>query len=185
VILHRCFAWDAGAAPTAPGGALWFPRTLQGEGRHDAPDRYGCLYVSEQPVSAVVEELARFSGTRLREPDLRRGGLPLALAALSLPDTALLLDLDSPALLKAEELRPSAVATRDRAQTQATAVALRDRHRVAVGLRWWSSFEARWTNVTLYDRARDRLGVEELRPLRLDDEVAQEAARHLGLRAAA
>ena len=28
---------------------------LQGEGRHDAPTLYGCLYVSAEPVSALVE----------------------------------------------------------------------------------------------------------------------------------
>ena len=70
----------------ARGGALWFPRMLQGNGRHDAPQRYGCLYVSEEPLSTVVEQLAPFVGTKLAAPDLVRGGLPLALAALELPD---------------------------------------------------------------------------------------------------
>ena len=66
VILHRCLAWNERAAPDAPDGALWFPRPYQGEGRHDNPAVYGCLYLSEQPLSCVVEQLARFRGQRLQ-----------------------------------------------------------------------------------------------------------------------
>ena len=46
----------------AEGGALWFPRRYQGDGRHDNPDVYGCLYVATEPVAAIVEQLARFRG---------------------------------------------------------------------------------------------------------------------------
>ena len=99
VILYRCFASDERAGHAAPGGALWFPRELQGDGRHDAPDRYGCVYVSEEPVSALVEELARFAGTVLGATDLRRGRLPLGLAEVQLAEPALLVDLDSPLVL--------------------------------------------------------------------------------------
>ena len=63
--LYRCFAWNDRASDTAPDGPLWFPRLWQGEGRHDNPDIFGCLYVSEHPASPVVEQLARFRGTRL------------------------------------------------------------------------------------------------------------------------
>src|SRR5271157_3320615 len=45
VILWRLLPWIADAPTNAPGGALWFPRELQGHGRHDNPVRYGCLYV--------------------------------------------------------------------------------------------------------------------------------------------
>ena len=45
--LYRCFAWNDGAAPTEPDGVLWFPRAFQGDGRHDNPDLYGCLYVAD------------------------------------------------------------------------------------------------------------------------------------------
>ena len=64
MILHRCLAWNERAAPDAADGALWFPRPYQGEGRHDNPAAYGCLYLSEQPLSCVVEQLARFRGQR-------------------------------------------------------------------------------------------------------------------------
>ena len=74
MILHRCFPWDARAGHAASWGALRFPRELQGDGRHDAPERYGCAYVSEQPVAAVVEELARFAGTVLAPPTCAAAG---------------------------------------------------------------------------------------------------------------
>lgn len=183
--LYRCFPWDGAVEPSARGGALWFPRMLQGEGRHDAPEWYGCLYVSEEPVSTVVEQLARFVGTELAAPDLRRGRLPLALAILELPDTASLVDLDEPLVLAAEELRPSLVATHERPRTQGDATALYQRHEAIAGLRWWSTFESQWANVTLFDRALDALEVEDVRVIALEDDVVGEAARFLGLAVAA
>jgi hypothetical protein len=185
VILYRCFPWDAAAEAEDPGGPLWFPRRLQGDGRHDAPGRYGCLYVSEAPVSVVVEQLAPFVGTGLGEPDLVRGGLPLALAALELPEDSRLVDLDQPFVLAAARLRPSLVATPDRERSQADAAALHELYPEAVGLRWWSTFEPRWANVTLFDRAKKRLQVLELAKLGLGGEVVEEAAGFLGLRVAA
>ena len=185
MILYRCFPWNASVAATARGGALWFPRALQGDGRHDVPDRYGCAYVSEHAVSAVVEELGCFAGTELAAADLRRGGLPLALATLALDASAQLIDLDEPLVLAAEKLRPSLVASGERHRTQEAAAALFDRHEGAAGLRWWSAYESAWANVTLLDRAQEALSVEEVRPLQLEDDVVAEAAGFLGLRVAA
>jgi RES domain len=185
VILFRCFAWDLAGAGVEWGGPAWFPRRLQGDGRHDAPERYGCLYVSAEPVSTVVEELAALAGSELAAGDLVRRRLPLALATLRLPDNALVVDLDDPALLAAEALRPSDVATREREKTQAVAAALHERYPEAVGLRWWSTFEPAWANVTLFDRAAIMLKVTDVRELKLDDETVGEAARFLGLRVAA
>jgi hypothetical protein len=93
VILYRCFAWNAQAVPADRDGPLWVPREFQGDGRHDNPDLYGCLYLSERPISCTVEQLARFRGQRLTAALLRRRGLPLALAELELPDEAQLVDL--------------------------------------------------------------------------------------------
>jgi RES domain-containing protein len=185
VIFFRCFPWERGVDAAAPGGALWFPRLLQGEGRHDAPERYGCLYVSEDPVCAAVEQLAPLVGTHLGAPDLLRGGLPLALATLALRDDAQLVDLDDPLVLADEALRPSLAATRERARTQADAAELHERHPEAAGLRWWSTFESQWANVTLFDRALPALGVDDVRTLQLDDGVVREAAAYLGLAVAA
>jgi RES domain len=183
VILHRCFAWDARAGATGADGPLWFPRLYQGEGRHDNPDRYGCLYLSASALSTVVEQLARFRGQRLLPSMLRRRGLPLAVADLELDESAEVLDLDDPAVLRRERLRPSQIATRDRTITQAQALALHDRHTEVAGLRWWSTFEAQWINLTVFDRAASRLRVREVRALILEDPAVVEAADFFGLRA--
>jgi len=75
VILHRCFAWNRGARHDAVDGPLWFPQVYQGEGRHDNPDEYGCLYLADRAVSCVVEQLAAFRGQRLSSALLRRRGI--------------------------------------------------------------------------------------------------------------
>lgn len=181
MILHRCFAWDERAAKTSPDGPLWFPRPYQGDGRHDNPETYGCLYVADREVSAVVEQLARFRTQRLVPELLARRGLPLALAAIELPDRTPLVDLDAPRVLTAEKLRPSLVATRSRAVTQPQALALHDGHPDAAGLRWWSVFESLWANVTLFDRASPLLALAELRPIGPGDPAVADAADALGM----
>jgi hypothetical protein len=184
VILYRCFAWNERARPERPDGALWFPRPYQGDGRHDNSDLYGCLYLSERPLSCVVEQLARFRGQRLLPALLVRRGLPLALAQLELADDAELVDLDRPGVLRREQLRPSIVATRAREVTQPQARALYERHPGAAGLRWWSTFESQWLNVTLFDRAANALRLVSARALAVEDEEIAAAADVLGLRPA-
>ena len=181
MILHRCFAWDERALPDEPDGPLWFPRPFQGAGRHDNPDVYGCLYATEDAASAVVEQLAGFRGNRFLPSMLVRRGLPLALAAIELPDRAELVDLDDPRVLVERGLRPSRVATRDRELTQPQALELyRSRPRSA-GIRWWSVFESLWLNVTLFDRSASRLRLAGVRALARDDPEVAQAAEFLGL----
>jgi hypothetical protein len=182
VILYRCFAWNARVRPDRPDGALWFPRPYQGDGRHDNADLYGCLYLSEQPLSCIVEQLARFRGQRLLPALLVRRGLPLALAELELPGKTKLVDLDDPAVLRREHLRPSRVATRAREVTQPQARALYERHSDAPGIRWWSTFEAQWLNVTMFDRAASALRLVSARALDIADDEIVAAAEVLGLR---
>ena len=181
--LWRVVALGERASPREPGGALWFPRAFQGAGRHDNPDLYGCLYVSEDPTSAVAEALAPFRGSgSLRPAMLERAGRRLALVAVDLPDDAVLVDLDEPRVLRAERLRPSVVATRRRSITQDYAAAIFSRRAEAVGLRWWSTLEASWINVTLFDRAARRLRARDPEPLAPDSAAVAEAAELLGLR---
>lgn len=182
MILYRCLAWNEHARPDRPDGALWFPRPYQGEGRHDNADLYGCLYLSERPLSCIVEQLARFRGQRLSAALLRRRNLPLALAELELADETELVDLDDPAVLRRERLRPSGVATRVREVTQPQARALHEGHPNAAGLRWWSTFESLWANVTLFDRAAPGLRLASVRELGREDEEVAAAADVLGLR---
>jgi hypothetical protein len=181
VILFRCLAWDKAASPRARGGPLWFPRMLQGNGRHDNPEVYGCLYVSVEPVSAVAEQIQRLAGTSLEPPDLVRRGLPLALAAVDFDESGELVDLDDPGVLVGEGLRPSQIATNDRSVTQAGAAEIHARHPEAVGLRWWSAIEALGPNVTLFDRAEELLSVGDVHPLELGDGIVVEAAEYLGI----
>lgn len=180
--LYRCFAWNADAAPAGPDGPLWFPRAFQGEGRHDNPDLYGCLYLADRPLSAIVEQLARFRGQRLTPGFLQRRGLPLAMATLTLERRATIIDLDDPLVLQREGLRPSLVATRDRSVTQPQARSFYERHPRLAGLRWWSTYEARWAHLTLFDRAARRLRLESVRDLTLDEAAVQEAADFFAMR---
>ena len=124
----------------------------------------------------MVEQLARFRGQRLSAALLRRRNLPLGLATLVLPEVAELIDLDDPVTLRRERLRPSVVATRERFITQPQARTLHARHPTAAGLRWWSTFEALWVHVTLFDRAIGSLRLQDVRILTLADPVVVEAA---------
>src|SRR5262249_33799025 len=182
VIVHRCFAWNARGRPDEQDGPLWVPRAFQGDGRHDNPEVYGCLYLADGEISAVVEQLARFRTQRLQAALLRRRGLPLALASLALDDAAEIVDLDDPRVLARERLRPSAVATRQRHGTPAQARSLHARHPRAAALRWWSTFEASWANYTVFDRAVRVLSVVKVRELTLADDSVTAAADFLGLR---
>jgi hypothetical protein len=182
VTLYRCFAWRRAANDDQPDGPLWFPRPFQGDGRHDNPEVYGCLYLSDRPDSCNAEPLAAFRGQRLMASMLKRRDLPLALARLEIRDSATLIDLDDPSVLRRERLRPSRVATRTRAVTQPQALALYRRYPRAAGLRWWSSWEALWTNVTVFDRAAAGLRAVEVTELTLDHPGLRDAADLFGLR---
>jgi hypothetical protein len=161
---------------------MWVPREYQGEGRHDAPDRYGALYVAESPVSAVAEQLARFRGRRLRPEMLSRRGHRLVLARYELADRCELVDLDDPGFLVRETLRPSRVATRRRQVTRTIAASLYSEHPDAGGLRWWSTLEASWINVTLFaERVRSELRALEPVPLTREVRAVGEACQALGL----
>lgn len=182
MIVWRVLPVDPAAAEDAAGGPLWFPREHQGAARHDNPTAYGCLYAAETPVSAVAEALAPFRGRGALTPAmLERAGRRLSLAALELREPAGLLDLDEPLTLAAEGLRPSNVATRVRRRTQSDALALFESHRRATGLRWWSTIEASWINVTVFDRARRRLRLRSVELLSPDHEVVRAATVELGL----
>jgi hypothetical protein len=182
VILYRCFAWNESARETEQDGPLWFPRVFQGEGRHDNPGVYGCLYLADRSLSGIVEQLARFRGQRLTPSLLRRRGLPLGLAQLELGESAEIINLDDPVVLRREQLKPSLVATRSREVTQPQARKLHELHPTAAGLSWWSTYEALWMNVTLFDRASDLLRVAAVRELSVHDPAVAEAAHFFELR---
>ena len=181
MILWRVVPWDPAARPSEPGGPLFFPRPFQGVGRHDNPARYGCLYASETASAAVAEVLAAFRGSALDDAILELRGRGLAITRLELADDAELIDLDEPRVLQGERLRPSGVATRRRAVTQAYSERLFEAHPEAVGLRWWSTLESSWINVTLFDRATAALGAGAPEHLSTEHPAVTEAAELLGL----
>jgi hypothetical protein len=182
VILWRLLPRAPDAVPTSSGGALWFPRELQGAGRHDNPDLYGCLYVSESPVSAVAEALAPFRGIGvLSRAMLLRANLPLTLAQLELEDGGELVDLDDPNVLTRVRLRPSQVAAKARVVTQVYAARVFEEHPAVVGMRWWSTLEASMANHTLYDRASPDLHLIDVETLTLEHSATRDAADLLGL----
>jgi hypothetical protein len=164
------------------GHPLWVPRTLQGAGRHDNPELYGAVYLSERPEAAVAETIAHLRGQSMDDADLERGGLRLALAALDADVEDRLWDLDDPSVLVERRLRPSVVATRARATTRPWAAALfRSRPR-RDGIRWWSTLEAAWIHVTLFDRALPRVDVAgPPEPLRVTHPVVRDAAGAVGV----
>ena len=184
MIVYRCFAWNASVIRNDPDGPLWFPRPFQGDGRHDNPDLYGCLYVADRPVSCVVEQLAVFRSQRLTAPMLRRRGLPLALAELELADAADVIDFDNPRVLVRERLRPSAVATRSRQTTQAQARTLYEQRPSLAAVKWWSVYEALWANLTVFERAAAELRLNAVHELTLTHPAVIEAAHFFGMRVA-
>ncbi len=65
---------------------------------------------------------------------------------------------------------------------QAQALALYRKHPAAAGLRWWSTWEARWANVTLFDRAAALLRLVSVDELTLEHAAVADAAELFGLR---
>jgi RES domain len=180
-VLYRWFPWVPGAAATDPGGALFVPRFDQGGGRHDNPEVYGSLYLSRLPASPVAEQLREYVGRPVEATRLLREGFPGALATIDEGAIEDLLDLDDPASLVPRGLRPSGIATRNRRPTQRMALALYQEG--VAGFEWWSTIEASWINVTLFeDRAAGRLEmVGQPEPLTLDHPAVREAAEAVGV----
>ena len=175
-MLYRVFAAPA-AGRHDP---FLVPRHFQGGGRHDNPDHYTALYLARQPVAAVAERIQAFRGKRLTETVFTRpDGRVDLLAAIDDAAWPLPLDLDDPAVLAARHIRPSHVATGDRAITQRLALALYAEG--GPGLAWWSTLEASWTNVTIFEERLDRAArkVVSVEPLSVGHPIVREAADHL------
>jgi hypothetical protein len=148
-MLFRVYRALDGVAAGARGGPLHVPRERQGAGRHDSPGRYGAFYAARSAEAAVAETIQAFRGRDLTNEDLELAdGSQLTLAVIDDSALGAVLDLDEPAVLVEEGWRPSQVAGRDRTVTQAMAVRAFDEG--TLGLSWWSTLDAAWTNVTLF-----------------------------------
>jgi RES domain len=130
----------------------------------------------------VSEAIQFFRGHSLSNRDLRRpGGQVSALATLELAEGLSLVDLDDPQSLLLRGLRPSRVATGERDVSQQVARGVYSEG--AAGLSWWSTIEASWTNLTLFDeRCRRALTVAD-RPVPLTTKTPEllAAAERLGI----
>jgi RES domain len=177
VTLYRVFPW----APRRFVRPLDVPRDRQGANRHDNPDLYTALYLAREPDGAVAEAIQGFRGRTLTDRDLERAdGRRLALAVMDDSEVPPLVDLDDPAVLAARGWRPSQVATRRRATTQAIARTLFDDG--MAGCSWWSALEAEWTNVTLFGRRGGPLALAgPIEPLTLVHPSLIAAASRLGV----
>ena len=179
--LYRVFPWDHRAQAGAPFAPDYLP-PQQGSGRFDFAES-PVLYLGELPEHPVGEVLQGFRGRPFRDGILRRFGHPLALVRISVPAdvAAAIVDLDDPARLTALSLRPSDVASDDRARTRAIAARLFDEG--ATGLRWWSRLSGDWHAVVLFlarvPFARLELGSPEM--LTRDHPAVVAACRQLGI----
>jgi hypothetical protein len=182
VELVRVFDWDGHSLGRSDGGPLYVARARQGSGRHDAPALYCAWYCSLAAISAIAETIQYLRGHRVTDADFRRvGGTTKAIVRLRVADSLPVVDLDDPSELVARGRRPSQVATLRRAVTQRIAADIFAEG--VIGLRWWSTLEAEWTNVTLFhERAVRHVSIVEA-PRRLSTRLieVQQAADHLGI----
>jgi hypothetical protein len=84
--------------------------------------------------------------------DLRKADLPMALAAVTVPDRLVeqLADLCRPETLAVLEIAPDRIASRSRPTTQAIAASLWERG--FSGLRWWSRYWGDWHSTVVFTR---------------------------------
>jgi hypothetical protein len=132
----------------------------------------------------VAETIQAFRGRDLGPEDLDLAdGSRLSMATFDDATLQAMLDLDDPAVLVQEGWRPSGVASRDRAVTQAMAVRAYDAG--ALGLSWWSTLDSAWTNVTLFAERTIDAGLvvpaAGPEPLSLKHPAVVAAADHLGI----
>ena len=179
--LHRVFPWDERAAAGAPYSPSFVP-PQQGSGRFDLADS-PVLYLGGSAEHAVAETLQGLRGRPFLAAALRRFGRPLALVQVDVPDdlATLVVDLDDPARLVALGLRPSDVASDDRARTRAIAARLHAEG--ATGLRWWSKLSGDWHAVVLFlsHAPFDRLILGAPEPLSPSHPAVVGACRQLGI----
>lgn len=128
----------------------------------------------------MAERLQAFRGQAVGPGVLQRpDGRVLALASFDVADEDVAVDLDDPGELLRVALRPSHVATHDRAVTQPIALRIHDSG--AAGFLWWSTLEASWPNATLFAGRFRPLGAPTIAPLDAEHAAVRAAAEFLGL----
>lgn len=179
----RVFPWDEGAQS----GARFSPSFVAGptgRGRFDLPrELSGCLYLADSPEHAIGELIQPWRGQRIGDPHLIRGGHPLALVQVTLPETLDndLVDFCDPGALFERGVHPDHTASRHREITQPLAREAWEAG--ASGLRWWSSFWGDWhTTVLFAARTEGRIEFDAPVLLALESPAVRKAADMLGIR---
>jgi hypothetical protein len=146
--LYRVFPYDASAAPTDKGGALYVPPG--GNNRIDNPDIYNLMYLSDAPEGAVSEVFGRI-------PDwdellfTHPNGTRYSLVCYEIARSSKIYDLNNVRHLAEIGIKPAEVVIRDRKLTQQWARRIFAMHRW-IGISWWSFYGPQWRCVCLWDR---------------------------------
>lgn len=155
MLVYRVFPRLAAAPTGTPGHPLYLHRP-QGHGRLDNPGHYDTWYFATAPEAAVGEtfaDLSAWSNDMFEFPKMP--GARRALGVFEVDDGTPVLDLDDARALYERRLRPTQVVARNRAVTQAWALAVHDERddrgaRRWAGIRWWSFHRPHWTVIALW-----------------------------------
>jgi hypothetical protein len=177
-MLYRIYPARLGTPPDEPGGALYAPGG--GSGRISNPSHYHELYFCDDPEGAIAETFGRVRSWDERM--LARSGWPMVLGAYRLRPAAHVCDLDDPAELLRQSLRPSHVVTTERKRSQSWARGVYDQGEFA-GIRWWSPYDSRWFVFGIWDRDQLEI-IEPGEALRIDDARIERTAQALSRRIA-
>jgi len=177
--LYRVLPYLPNVPNDEPGGALYVPP--QGGGRVDNPDVYAVLYAGSVEAGAIAEAFGRFPewSEAILQGSPALPGSSRAVARYRLDESVPICNLDDPSQLIGLGLRPSDVVSRDYRKTRDWARRIFQQG-VWAGVCWWSYYDPRWSSFGLW--ALDRLKLEDIRILSLDDAAVTEAARTLSRR---
>ena len=149
--LYRVFDWDNSKKHYSnnPGSPVYIPRDKQGRGRHDIPQIDGIFYCSLSSHSAMAEQLYDFMNIKINDSIFNlSNGWTQALAEIEMEDNIKLADLNDSKLLVKYDIKPSEIITSDIEITQRIAKLFHEEK--YDGIKWFSSIESCWTNVSLF-----------------------------------
>ncbi len=164
------------------GGPLYVPRDKQGNSRHDIPQLTGVLYTATTPQSPLAETIKFYRGQTITDRFfIVRKEFHKALVSLDLEDKMPLADLGNAAFLVKRNFSLSESVSRDRQMTQKIAERLYNEE--FSGIRWPSTLNSSWTNVSLFaDRCQRHLSIVD-QPKKLTTKMSDllEVAHGLGV----
>lgn len=162
---------------------LYIAVDRQGLGRFDNPHLYAALYAAVTPEGAVGETFGNLARWPRHELEREKEGRPRCLVTLELADGVNVVDLDDPAVLLRQRLRPSDVVRRNRDRTREVANEIwRGQRDAGVrGLRWWSYWRPEWTVLVLWSLGFELplfpdVSVVDVEPIRREMPAVQVAA---------